>query len=74
MKKIFEKRDVLFARVSANLKEKGCFLETVDGETVFMPNFNFQLGTKVICSVFKVTEDKYPLVNLDSVIYDDLAA
>ena len=67
---LIQKMDVLRASVSANLKDKGCFVQTKDGITAFMPEYNLRYGTEVLCSVFKVRNNKYPLVMLDSIIYE----
>ena len=68
------KGEVLIGRVTTNLRAGGCFIETDDGATAFMPNYNFKPDTRVVCSVVKTSKDKFPLVDLDSVLYDEYLA
>lgn len=70
---MFNKNDVVLGKVSCNIR-KGCFIETDDGATAFMPNYNFKPDTRVVCSVVKTSKDKFPLVDLDSVLYDEYLA
>lgn len=68
------KFDTIKGEVTYYLKDKGCFIETLDGFTVFLPNCQLKLGTVIYGTVIRISADKYPLVSLDSIEYNDFAA
>jgi len=66
---MLEKFDVVKGFVTCSTK-KGSYIECENGTTAFLNRYSLKSGTKVMCSVIAVKPDGFPILGLDSVLYE----
>ena len=69
---MFEKYDCV-AGTTICASKKGTFVELAGGKTGWINRVWLPKGTKVICTVYGVKESGLPILNLDSVNYEEVA-
>ena len=70
--KMFEKYDNVIGTTTC-ASSKGTFVELVGGQIGWISRVHLPSGVSVICTVYGIKEDGFPILNLDSVRYQEAA-
>ena len=66
---MYEKFDSVKGEVTYN-SSKGVYIKINDNYSGFIPRLFLKTGTQVFATVKAVKEDGFPILSLDSVVYD----
>ncbi len=69
---MFEKYDSIIGTTTC-ASSKGTFVELTDGRSGWINQVHLPSGVSVICTVYAVKEDGFPILTLDSVRYEEAA-
>lgn len=66
---MFEKYDSVIG-TTIGTSSKGTFVEISGGQTGWINRVRLPMGVSVVCTVYGVKDDGFPILNLDSVGYE----
>lgn len=69
---MYEKYDTVIG-ITAGASSKGTFVELIGGKNGWISRVYLPRGVSVLCTVYEVKEDGFPILNLDSVRYKEAA-